>query len=129
MGFKIDSILVCVQRSQDFHPDVVEPRQADAASSCFLAFLSSGNNGMGEMTLGGIDTSEYEGELKKIPFNETVVSLGGSWYINPANYINRTVTHLLNMHHIFSPLHISTLALHIMAPDYKTAKYVRNHQP
>ncbi|KAK2672551.1 AAA ATPase domain [Fusarium oxysporum f. sp. vasinfectum] len=80
------SWVVCVQRSQDLHPDVVEPRQAYAASSCFLAFLSSGNNGMGEMTLGGIDTSEYEGELKKVPFSETVVSLGGSWYINnPAN--------------------------------------------
>ncbi|WKT48483.1 AAA ATPase domain [Fusarium oxysporum f. sp. vasinfectum] len=80
------SWVVCVQRSQDFHPDVVEPRQANAASSCFLAFFSSGNNGMGQMTLGGIDTSEYEGELKKIPFSETVVSLGGSWYINnPAN--------------------------------------------
>jgi len=69
---------------------------------------------MGEMTLGGIDTSEYEGELKKVPFSETVVSLGGSWYINnPANYINRTVTHLLNMQHIFRPWHISTPALHI----------------
>ncbi|KAJ0135576.1 hypothetical protein HZ326_21400 [Fusarium oxysporum f. sp. albedinis] len=57
---------------------------------------------MGEMTLGGVDTSEYEGELKKVPFNETVVSLGGSWYINnPANYINRTVTHLLKMQRIF----------------------------
>lgn len=69
---------------------------------------------MGEMTLGGIDTSEYEGELKKVSFNETVVSLGGNWYINNlANYINRTVTHLLNMQHIFSPWHISTPALHI----------------
>ncbi|SCO87881.1 uncharacterized protein FRV6_12008 [Fusarium oxysporum] len=84
--FPWPSWVVCVQRSQDFHPDVVEPRQANAASSCFLAFFSSGNNGMGQMTLGEIDTSEYEGELKKVPFSETVVSLGGSWYINnPAN--------------------------------------------
>ncbi|EXK36910.1 hypothetical protein FOXG_19970 [Fusarium oxysporum f. sp. lycopersici 4287] len=79
---------------------------------------------MGEMTLGGIDTSEYEGELKKVPFNETVVSLGGSWYQQPCELHQQDCHPSLEYAtHLQSVAHLDPGTACIMAPDCETAKY------
>ncbi|KAH7243728.1 aspartic peptidase domain-containing protein [Fusarium redolens] len=101
--------------------NLVKSEQLDPV---FSLFLNTGNDSIGEMTLGGVDSSKYEGELTKVPFNETVVALGGSWYIdNPAYYVNKAITPSLeNATSLQSVAHLDTGTAYIMAPDHQTAK-------
>ena len=48
--------------------------------------LNGGDSPSGELTLGGVDTSRYEGSLATVPFNATVTSMVGQWFINTPNF-------------------------------------------
>ncbi|KAM0549838.1 hypothetical protein ACHAPJ_009280 [Fusarium lateritium] len=77
----------------------------------------------GEVTLGGIDSSKYEGQLTRVPFNESASILGGSWYINsPAYYINgKTVRPSTNQTSKEAVSQLDSGTAYIMAPDRQTA--------
>ncbi|KAM0418648.1 hypothetical protein ACHAPT_012451 [Fusarium lateritium] len=91
----------------------------------FSLFLNSGRGSLGEATLGGIDSSMYQGELTKVPFNASVTAMVGEWFIdNPSFYINKKSVKNSSTDKTF-PQAVSLLdtgTAYIMAPNYQTAK-------
>ncbi|KAJ4217478.1 hypothetical protein NW759_008784 [Fusarium solani] len=92
----------------------------------FSLFLNSGrDSASGEATLGGIDSSKYEGELTKVPFNATVTALVGEWFIdNPTFYIDKKSVKNSATGKSFTQAVslLDTGTAFIMAPDHQTAK-------
>ncbi|KAJ4251907.1 hypothetical protein NW762_011204 [Fusarium torreyae] len=91
----------------------------------FSLFLNSGKDSRsGEVTLGGIDSSKYEGQLTRVPFNQSASILGGSWYINsPAYYIDgKSVKSSTNQTSKEAVSQLDSGTAYIMAPDRQTAK-------
>ena len=92
----------------------------------FSFYLNAGADAAhGELTLGGTDSSKYQGELQKVDFNETVTSLVGEWFIdNPTFFVNGQSVKNSKTGDGF-PGAVSLLdtgTAYILTPDYQTAK-------
>lgn len=101
------------------HGDVPEP--------LFSIFLNSGEGSApGELTLGGVNEERYEGEIKKVDFNMTVVDLGKEWFIDsPAFYVNGETVADSSANGAPFPAGVSlldTATAFLQTPDYQTAK-------
>jgi hypothetical protein len=59
-------------------------RQVDPVFSLHLRTGSGDIGNGGELTLGGTDQSQYQGEISYIPLNATAVALGGEWFVDQA---------------------------------------------
>ncbi|KAF5013283.1 hypothetical protein FDECE_712 [Fusarium decemcellulare] len=92
----------------------------------FSLYLNSGNGSpSGEATLGGIDSSRYEGDLTKVPFNETITGMVGEWFIDhPAFYVNKEPVKNSATNKPFpgSLALLDSGTAYIQAPDHQTAK-------
>lgn len=92
----------------------------------FSFYLNSGSaSSTGELTLGGSDSSKYDGDIKKVNFNQTVTELIGEWFIDtPTFYVNDKSIVNSDSKEAF-PAGVSLLdtgTAFIQTPDYQTAK-------
>lgn len=87
--------------------------------------LNAGDSPSGELTLGGVDTSKYEGSLTKVPFNASVTAMVGQWFINtPKFFVDKKSIEDSATNKSF-PEGISivdTGTAYIQTPDKQTAK-------
>ncbi|KAK7424618.1 hypothetical protein QQZ08_008501 [Neonectria magnoliae] len=92
----------------------------------FSLYLNSGSDSpSGELTLGGIDSSKYDGDITWVDFNETITGLVGEWFIdNPTFYINDKPVRNSKTAVPFpgAVTLLDTGTAYIMTPDYQTAK-------
>lgn len=100
--------------------------QESVPEPVFGFYLNTGSEGgHGELTLGGIDTSKFSGELVKVPFNQTVISLVGEWYIDqPSFFVNGKSVVNSASGESFPPgvTLLDTGTAYIQTPNYQTAK-------
>lgn len=92
----------------------------------FSLYLNSGeDSASGELTLGGVDSSKYTGDITWVDFNSTIVALTSEWYIdNPSFFINGQTVLNSKTNETF-PGAVTLLdsgTSYILAPDYQTAK-------
>ncbi|KAF4448283.1 Pepsin B [Fusarium austroafricanum] len=100
--------------------NLVEAGKLDPVVS--FALNSGKDSSPGEITLGGVDSSKYEGELTKVKFNKEFVAVGKSWFIeNPANYANNKSIKSSNSSLPTVAL-LDTGTAYIQTPDFQTAK-------
>ncbi|KAF7550731.1 hypothetical protein G7Z17_g5499 [Cylindrodendrum hubeiense] len=92
----------------------------------FSIHLNAGaDSASGELTLGGIDSSKYEGDITYVDFNETITGLFGEWFIdNPTFYVNNESVKNSKTDEAFpgAVTLLDTGTAYIMTPDYQTAK-------
>lgn len=92
----------------------------------FSFYLNSGSASPGgQLTLGGTDPSMYEGDIKKVPFNATITTGFGEWFINtPTFFVNSKSVSNSDSGAAF-PAGISLLdtgTAFIQTPDFETAR-------
>ncbi|KAH6988095.1 aspartic peptidase domain-containing protein [Ilyonectria sp. MPI-CAGE-AT-0026] len=92
----------------------------------FSLYLNAGaNSASGELTLGGIDSSKYDGDITYVDFNETITGLVGEWFIDqPTFYVNSATVNNSKTDEAFpgAVTLLDTGTAYIMTPDYQTAK-------
>ncbi|KAH6892936.1 aspartic peptidase domain-containing protein [Thelonectria olida] len=93
----------------------------------FSLYLNSGEDSgaSGEITLGGTDTSKYDGDITWVDFNSTIVALAHEWYIdNPAFFVNSKTVENSKTNKPFpgAVTLLDTGTSYILTPDYQTAK-------
>ncbi|KAF4962890.1 hypothetical protein FSARC_9046 [Fusarium sarcochroum] len=119
-GMSVFSVL-----NKTFTPTFWNLVKSEKLEPVFSLLLKSGEDSpSGEVTLGGIDSSKYEGQLTRVPFNQSASVLGGSWYINsPVYYIDgKTVKSSTNQTSQQAVSQLDSGTAYIMAPDRQTAK-------
>ncbi|KAK7214833.1 hypothetical protein V2G26_002836 [Clonostachys chloroleuca] len=99
-------------------------QSGELPEAVFSLYLNSGSGTSGEATLGGVDSSKYEGELTKVDINQTVTGAIGEWFIDtPRFYVDGKTIKNSNTSQEF-PAAISLIdtgTAFIQAPDYQTA--------
>ncbi|KPM42369.1 hypothetical protein AK830_g4216 [Neonectria ditissima] len=92
----------------------------------FSLYLNSGrDSASGELTLGGVDASKYDGDVAWVDFNSTITGLAGEWFIdNPAFYVNGKPVRNSKTAAAFpgGVALLDTGTAYVMAPDRQTAK-------
>ncbi|KAH7160363.1 aspartic peptidase domain-containing protein [Dactylonectria estremocensis] len=92
----------------------------------FSLYLNSGEgSSSGELTLGGVDDSNYDGDITYVDFNATITTLFGEWFIdNPTFYVDGASVDNSKTDSAFpdAVTLLDTGTAYIMVPDYQTAK-------
>lgn len=92
----------------------------------FSFYLNSGSASPGgELTLGGTDSSKYEGDVEKVNFNATITQMIGEWFIDmPTFFVDGKSVSNSDSGESF-PAGVALLdtgTAFIQTPDFQTAK-------